>query len=60
MNFIYGVKDNVEYEQINRNVLDVNVVNMPLIIIEENYYSVDDYGYTCRGYYMIIFLLVSI
>ena len=48
MNYIYGVKDNVEYEQINRNVLDVNVVNMPLIIIEENYYSVDDYDYTCR------------
>ena len=48
MNFIYGVKDNVEYEQINQNILDVNVVNMHLIIIEENYYSVDDYDYTCR------------
>ena len=32
VNFLYYGTDEVEYEHINRNILDVNVTNMSLII----------------------------
>ena len=33
MNYIYYGTDNVEYECINQNIIDGNVMNMSLIII---------------------------
>ena len=38
-----------EYEQINRNIIDVNVMNTSLIITEGGYGAIDDNGYKCLG-----------
>ena len=55
MNFIYHETENVEHECINLTIIYANVINTSLIIIEENYGSIDDDDSTCHGYYIIIF-----
>ena len=55
MNFIYDVTDNVEYECINRTILDGNVMKMSLIITEVNYDAVDADDSACNGYNIIRF-----
>ena len=47
--------DEVDYEQTNRNILDGNVNNTPLIIYKWNYGAIDADDNSCHGYYIIIF-----
>ena len=55
MNFLYYGKENVEYEYINKKIIDGNVMNMSLITIEVNYGAIGaDYS-PCHGYYIINF-----
>ena len=44
------------YEHINRNILDGNAMNISLIIIEGNYFAIDDDDSKCNGYYIIRFI----
>ena len=49
MNFIDDGADEVEYEHINRNILDDNVNNMSLIIPKGNYLDIDAGDTSCHG-----------
>ena len=45
----------MDYEYINRTILDGNFINMSLIITKGNYVFIDDYYTSCHGYYIIRF-----
>ena len=47
--------DEEYYENINRTILDGNVMNMSLIITEGKYGAIDTDDYSCHGYYIIKF-----
>ena len=47
--------DEEDYEHINRNIIDGNVMNMSLIIMEGIYGAIDTENYSCHGYYIIKF-----
>ena len=55
MNVIDDGTGDVDYECIQKSILDSNVVNMSLIIIEGNDGSIDAADSTCHGYYIIKF-----
>ena len=55
MNFLDDGTENVEYEYINRTILDDNVLNMSLIILKVNYVTIDADNAPCQGYYIIRF-----
>ena len=46
---------NVDYERINRTLLDGTFMNTYLIVVEGNYNSIYDDDYICHSYYIIIF-----
>ena len=60
MKFLDDGSDNVEYECINRNILDDNVTNTSLISTEVNYGAIDDDDSACHGYYIIIVIHIHI
>ena len=47
--------DGKYYKNINRNILDGNVMNISLIIMEGKYGAIDTDNYSCHGYYIIKF-----
>ena len=54
-NFIdYGTYT-VEYEFINRTILDGNVMNIYLVILKGNYGAIDADDTSCHGYYIILY-----
>ena len=53
--FLYDVTDEEYYKNINRTILDGNVMNIYLIITEGKYGSIDTDYYSCNGYYIIKF-----
>ena len=40
----------------NQTILDGNAMNISLIIIEGNYFAIDDDDSKCNGYYIIRFI----
>ena len=60
MKSLYYGSENVEYEWINRNILDDNVTNTSLISTEVNYGAIDDDDSACHGYYIIIVIHIHI
>ena len=57
MNFLDDVTYEVQYEQINRTILDGNVTTTSLIVSKVNYGDIDDDNNTCHGSYIIRFSL---
>ena len=53
MNFVCNGTDEEDYKHMNRNILDGNVVNMPLIIIGGKYGDIDADDSSCHSYYII-------
>ena len=54
-NFLDDRTYDVEYECINRNILDGNIMNIYLINYNGNHGAIDDDDTSCHGYYTIIF-----
>ena len=50
MNFIYDRTDEVEYEHINRTIIDGHFNNISLIISKGDYYAIDAYDTSSHGY----------
>ena len=55
MDFLDDIKDEVQYDHINRTLLDSNVANMLFIIYKVNFGDVDAGDHSCHGYYIIRF-----
>ena len=55
MNFIDDVMDEEEYEHMNKNIINANMMNMSLIITKSNYGAIDNDDSAYNGYYMIRF-----
>ena len=55
MNFLYDGTDNVDFECINRTILDGNFIKMSLIVTEINHGAIDADDSEFHGYYIIIF-----
>ena len=55
MIFLGDETDEEDYKQINRTILDGNLMNMSLIIMEVNYGAIDPDDSTGYGYYIIIY-----
>ena len=55
MHFLDYRTGEVEYDNINRTLLDGNVTNMSLIFSKGNYGATDEDDTSCHGYYIIIF-----
>ena len=55
MNLLDDGTDEKYYGNINRTILDGNVMNMILIIIKRKYSTIDNEDYSCHGYYIIKF-----
>ena len=55
MNFLDDGKNEELYENINRTIIDGNVMNTYLIIIEGKHGTIDTDDYLCHGYYIIKF-----
>ena len=55
MNCLDDGTDEYYYKNINRTILDGNVMKMSLIFMELNYDEIDTDNYLCRGYYIIKF-----
>ena len=53
MNFFDEGPDEVEYEQVNREILDINFTNIPLILSKGNLVDIDADDTSCHGYYII-------
>ena len=49
MIFLYDGKFEEQYEHINITILDVNIMNMPVINMDGNYGDIDDDDSTCHG-----------
>ena len=53
MNSIDYITGEVDYEYINKTILDGNVMNLSLIISKRNYGAIYADDTSCQGYYII-------
>ena len=60
MKFIDNVTDKVEYEHINRTILNGNITNRYLIFSKGSYGAINDDDTSFHGYYIVIFFFIYI